>query len=210
MAVVLKAPSRPASGSGLELEELAISDAPGSGLTTHREEIAAMLTSLRANFVKRLEADPLSELDESTRFLNALDDGRIQAESLDAKVLKDLYEAHLLLFREPNIFGPVLASVKLPLDPVECGKKPIVFVELDDGRLIVMNGNHRTYKILTQNSSDEQYEHPLLCVKLGKETFEEIFSYRVTQVRMPDGQLDWGVSTPNYLPYSPRGSQYAR
>lgn len=100
--------------------------------------------------------------------------------------LRSLEHMDRLRWKEAAHFEDVLNSIQLPLDPnrsfKDTGESPVIFVR-DDKRnaRVVMNGNHRTGKILRKEHNPEDF--PLYVIEFSSPAlFNKLANY----------ELDWG------------------
>ena len=100
--------------------------------------------------------------------------------------LRSLEHMDRLLWKEVAHFEDVLNSIQLPLDPNrsfgDAGESPVIFIR-DDKRnaRVVMNGNHRTGKILREEHNPEEYS--LYVIE---------FSSLALFNKLANHDLDWG------------------
>lgn len=113
------------------------------------------------------------EPEEVAKIESYMREGKIEIVEISAESLRRLDSQGALVFKEHTIDRQSLASITLPLDPDRVRRKegegPIIMV--DDGpRLLLVNGNHRIYKLLHENPKD----HPVYAVRFKDvETFED-------------------------------------
>lgn len=136
--------------------------------------------------------------------------GLVTLRYIDKAELDSLDIAGRFAFREPKIYGGSLAQIKMPLDAssatrlAESGNwnAPPILINIDDaiGTIVVLNGNHRLYKALIQES-----DHPLFVIEFKSlEALEIGVDYSLSKIAFGGGHTDWGYRNPAYSQYEKR------
>lgn len=116
--------------------------------------------------------------------------GLVAMREVSREELVEKFSFDSLKFREERIFGGELSKITLPLDPNRAGDKPVIMIRVEDeNAFIIMNGNHRVFKVLNQKTT----EHSLFAVVFeSPAAYEAVFGLDIK--RMPNGSI--GYSDP--------------
>ena len=129
-------------------------------------------------------------------------EGKVSLQSFTAKSLRELDCQGRLLFKEPQVYQDNLDNLQLPFDPKKIGNPPIIFLQ-EAGRTIVMDGNHRTFKILDADFNPENAGLYVVVVH-GLEAYQRLFKFSPTSALYNNPEIIPGCRC---MPYRSRSER---